>query len=135
MYYLRLITNLFAPPPLPIPPPPPPGARAASLLRSNSLGHQSVLSTFLIIPVLSCPHASPFLPLTPPPPKEHELHYDVVGHPQCAYCFAVAFPFHPPTDTRPAQAGGEGRGLREFGGWACRGVGMQGVREKREEPM
>lgn len=35
--------------------------------------------------------------------KEHELHYDVVGHPQCAYCFAVAFPFHPPTDTRPAQ--------------------------------
>ncbi|KAG2441556.1 hypothetical protein HXX76_003177 [Chlamydomonas incerta] len=31
------------------------------------------------------------------------VQYDVVGHPQCHFASAVAFPFHPATATEPAQ--------------------------------
>ncbi|KAG2437775.1 hypothetical protein HYH02_011150 [Chlamydomonas schloesseri] len=31
------------------------------------------------------------------------VQYDVVGHPQCSFVSAVAFPFHPATSTSPAQ--------------------------------
>lgn len=40
------------------------------------------------------------------------LHFDVVGHPQCAFRFAVVFPFHPYKDGRP---GGEVTVIREYG--------------------
>ncbi|GIL48317.1 hypothetical protein Vafri_4597 [Volvox africanus] len=40
---------------------------------------------------------------TPDVGEAHSLHYDVVGHPNCSFCFAVAIPFHPATETAPAQ--------------------------------
>ncbi|GIL74677.1 hypothetical protein Vretifemale_4603 [Volvox reticuliferus] len=40
---------------------------------------------------------------TPDVGEAHSLHYDVVGHPNCSFCFAVAIPFHPATETTPAQ--------------------------------
>ena len=38
--------------------------------------------------------------------QEHE--YDIIGHPQLNFSFAVVFPFHPYTDGRP---GGEASSL------------------------
>ncbi|KXZ50516.1 hypothetical protein GPECTOR_16g691 [Gonium pectorale] len=40
---------------------------------------------------------------TPEHGEPHNIHYDVVGHPSMSFSFAVAFPFHPATDTTPAQ--------------------------------
>ncbi|EFJ46688.1 hypothetical protein VOLCADRAFT_118065, partial [Volvox carteri f. nagariensis] len=40
---------------------------------------------------------------TPDNGEPHCLHYDVVGHPSCSFCFAVALPFHPATETTLAQ--------------------------------
>lgn len=40
--------------------------------------------------------------------QESILHYDVAGHPKCAFQFSVAFPFHPATRTAPPQVRGPG---------------------------
>ncbi|GLC74608.1 hypothetical protein PLESTF_001534600 [Pleodorina starrii] len=40
---------------------------------------------------------------TPYGNQPHSVNYDVVGHPSASFCFAVAIPFHPATETAPAQ--------------------------------
>ena len=59
----------------------------------------------------TCSAGASHAPRHHPRTQGRELNFDVVGHPQADYQFAVTFPFHPRKD---GQKGGDVTVIREY---------------------